>query len=200
MRRGGRHKAADLRHQGNQRILAHVRRFTGHVRAGDEQHPVVVLVEHRIVGYKQTALEHLFDDRVAALFNFHHTAFINSGHDVVVLQGRLGKACQHIELSYSRCRALNADDLGGDARQQVGKQLVFQNQQTLVCAEDLIFQLLQLGRDVALPRRQRLLAGEGIGHRVSVGAADLNVVAEHLVEADLQLGDAGFLAVAGLKV
>ena len=200
MRRGGRYKAADLRHQGNQRILAHVRRFTGHVRAGDEQHPVLVLVEHRIVGYKQTALEHLFNDRVAALLDLHNAALIHVWHDVVVLQRRFGKACQHIELCHSRCRALDADDLGGDRRKQVGKQLVFQNQQALVCAEDLIFQLLQFGRDVALARRQRLLAGEGIGHRVGVGAADLDIVAEHLVEADLQLGDAGLLAVACLKV
>ena len=51
-----------------------------------------------------------------------------------------------------------------------------------------------------LTYNQCLLAGEGIGHRVGVGAADLDIVAEHLVEADFQLGDAGFLAVAGLKV
>ena len=84
------------------------------------------------------------------------------------------------------------------SRQQIGKELMFQHEQTLVGAEDLIFQLLQLRRDVAFAGGQGLLAGEGIGHRVSVGAADLDIVAEHLIEADLQLGDAGLLPLVWL--
>ena len=77
---------------------------------------------------------------------------------------------------------------------------MFEDEQPLIRAEDLIFQLFQFGRDVAFTRRQRLLAGKSIRYGVRVRAADLDVIAKHLVEADFQLRDAGFLAVAGFKV
>ena len=197
---GSGYKAADLRHQGNQRILAHVSRFTGHVRAGDEQHSVLVLIQERVVRHEQAAFEHLLNDRVAALFNLHDAALIDGGHDVVVLECGLGKACQHVQLRHGGRRALDADDLGRNRREQVSEQLMFEDEQPLIRAEDLIFQLFQFGRDVAFTRRQRLLAGKSIGYGVRVRAADLDVIAEHLVEADFQLRDAGFLAVAGFKV
>ena len=62
---------------------------------------------------------------------------------------------------------------------------MFQDEQTLIGTEDFIFQLFQFRRDIAFAGGQGLLAGEGIRHRVSVGAADLDVVAEHLIKADL---------------
>ena len=77
---------------------------------------------------------------------------------------------------------------------------MLEDQQALVRAENFIFEFFQLGRDIAFTGRQGLLAGEGIRHRIGVGTADLNVVAEHFIEADLQLGDAGLLTVAGLEV
>ena len=112
---GGGHKAANLRHQGNQRVLAHIGGLTSHIRAGNQQHTVFVLVQQCIVRHKQAALEHLLNDRVAALFYLHHTAFIHGRHHVVVLQRSFRKACQHIQLSHSRCCALNADNLCRDA-------------------------------------------------------------------------------------
>ena len=58
--------------------------------------------------------------------------------------------------------------------------------------------LLQLGCDVALRPDERLLALVVGGHRLAVRVADLDVVPEHLVVADLQGRDAGTLALAGL--
>ena len=55
----GRNKGTDLRHQGNQRILAHIGRFARHVRAGDDEAAIFAAVQGGIVGYEQTALEHL---------------------------------------------------------------------------------------------------------------------------------------------
>ena len=137
---------------------------------------------------------------MAALFDLDLAAGIHHRQDVVVLERGLGKTSQYIQLGHRRGGALDAHDLVGDFRQQIGEKLMFQDEQTLIGAEDFIFQLFQFRRDVAFAGGQGLLAGEGIRHRVSVGAADLDVVAEHLIKADLQLGDAGLLAVFGFQI
>ena len=180
--------------------MPHVGGFAGHVGAGDDQHPVAALVQGGVVGHKQAAFQHLLNDRVAALGDVQHVAAVHHGFGVVVADGRLGKAGQHVQLGHAGGGFLDAQDLGRDGREQVGKQLVLQNQQPLVGAEDLVFQLFQFRGDVPLAGGQGLLAGKGIRHAVGVRAADLDVVAEHLVEADLQLGDAGLLPQAGLHL
>ena len=173
--------------------MPHVGGFAGHVGAGDDQHPVAALVQGGVVGHKQAAFQHLLDDRVAALGDVQHVAAVHHGFGVVVADGRLGKAGQHVQQGHAGGGFLDAQDLGRDGGEQVGKQLVLQNQQPLVGAEDLVFQLFQFRGDVPLAGGQGLLAGKGIRHAVGVRAADLDVVAEHLVEADLQLGDAGLV-------
>ena len=123
MAAGCRNKAADLRHQGNQRILAHVGRFARHVGAGDDEHAVFGFVQRGIVWHKQTAFQHLLNHRVAALGNRKHIAVIHRGFYIVVLHRRFRKGSQNIQLGYRKGRALDAQQLGGDGFQQVGKQL-----------------------------------------------------------------------------
>ena len=77
---------------------------------------------------------------------------------------------------------------------------MFQHQQPLVGAEDLVFQLLEFGGDVPFAGGQGLFAGEAVRHAAHIAAADLDVIAEHLVEADLQLGDAGLLPQFGFQL
>src|SRR5205814_135689 len=60
--------------------------------------------------------------------------------------------------------------------------------------EDQGFLFLELGRDVALAVDERLLARVLGGDGLAIGVADLEVVAEHLVESDLERPDAGPLA------
>ncbi len=71
------------------------------------------------------------------------------------------------------------------------EQLVLQVLGLLVGRQHLLFVLLQFRRDVAFGVLERLLADVVGGHVVAVGVGDLDVVAEDLVEADLQVGDAG---------
>ena len=198
LRRG--HKAADLRHQRNEGVLAHVGRFTGHVGAGDDEHAVFALVERCVVGHEQAALEHLLDDRVAAFGNVEHVAVVDGRLGIVVLHGGFGKGGEHIELGDGRGRALQPQDLRGNRAEQVGKQLVLQHEQPFVGAQNFIFKFLEFGRDVTLAGRQRLLAREGVRHAADIAAADLDIVAENLVEADLELGDASLLAQLGLHL
>ena len=86
---------------------------------------------------------------------------------------------------------------------------VAQRQEQLVLAarwlvssarQHLLLVLLQLGRDVALGVLERLLA-DVVGRDLAsaVGVGDLDVVAEDLVEADLQAGDAGAADLLGLE-
>ena len=73
--------------------------------------------------------------------------------------------------------------------------------------EDLLFGvehfalvILQLGGGEALGVDQGLLAFVVGGREVQIGAGDFDVVAEDVVEADLQRGDAGALALAGFDL
>ena len=75
----------------------------------------------------------------------------------------------------------------------------FQLRQPLLGAEDLRLKLLQLVGDVALGVDQGLLAHVVVGDQVDVGLGHLYVVAEHLVEPDLQRLDAGTLSLARLQ-
>ena len=56
------HEAADLRHQDDQRDLANVSRFAGHVRPGDDCEPQLLAVELGVVRHElffgQLLIEH----------------------------------------------------------------------------------------------------------------------------------------------
>ena len=60
----------------------------------------------------------------------------------------------------------------------------------LLCAENLRLEVLQLLRDKALRIRERLLADIALRHLIAPAVAHLDVVAEHLVVADLERLDA----------
>jgi len=68
----------------------------------------------------------------------------------------------------------------------------------LLCSEDPGLQLLELRGDVALGVGQGLASLVGVGNSIEVGLADLDVVAEYLVVADLQRADAGALPLGAL--
>ena len=196
----GRDEGADLRHQRNEGILTHVGRFTGHVRAGDDEAAVGGAVEGGIVWHEQAALEHLLDHRMTAFHNGQLVAVVHNGAAVVVLGRHLRQRRQHIQLGDGIGRPLDAVQLGADGLQQLSKKAVFQRDETLVGTEDLAFQLLEFLGDVALAAGERLLADVGLRHQIFVAVADLDEVAKDVVVADLQLGDAGLLPQAGLQL
>ena len=67
-------------------------------------------------------------------------------------------------------------------------------------AKNFAFQLLQFLRDVTLAGGEGLLADVGLRHKVFVGVAHLDEVAEHMVIANFQLGDAGLLPQTGFQL
>ena len=54
---------------------------------------------------------------------------------------------------------------------------------------DLVLVGLELGGDVALGVGERLAAGEGVGGALGLGLGEFDVVAEDLVETDLEVGE-----------
>ena len=200
MTAGRRDEGADLGHQRDQRVLTHIRRFACHIRAGDDEAAVGGAVELRIVGHEEAPLQHLLYHRVAALGDGQLVAVVHHGAAVVVLCRHLRQRRQHIQLGHGVGRPLDAVELTADLFQQLSKEPVLQCDKALVCAEDLVFQLLQLLRDVALAGGEGLFADVGLGDHLLIGVADLDEVTEDVVVADLQLGDARLLPQARLQL
>ena len=74
--RGG-NERAHLRHDDDEGHLADIGGFSGHVRAGDNQELMGVIVKLGVVGHKAVGLREQFDDRVTAVAN-HQRAIL--GH------------------------------------------------------------------------------------------------------------------------
>src|SRR5438270_4413572 len=83
---------------------------------------------------------------------------------------------------------------GGDATAELAEEDLLTGDHRALRVEDEGFLLFQLRRDVALAIDQRLLAHVLGGDRLAVGMTDLDVVAEHLVEAHLERPNATSLA------
>ena len=81
-----------------------------------------------------------------------------------------------------------------------GEDLALELEDLLLGRQHLRFQLLQLGRGEALGVDQRLLAIVVRRRQVQVRLRDLDVVAEDVVEPDLERGDAGALPLARLDL
>ena len=139
-------------------------------------------VEHRMPPVDDLQLR-LFDDLRPA---------------VVPLPGQFGQGHQHVELGQHVGRGLHPPPRGGHRVAEFQEQFVLQLLRLLVGREHLLLVFLQLGRDVALGVLHRLLADVLRGDLLAVRVGDLDVVAEDLVEADLERGDARPLALLGL--
>ena len=110
---------------------------------------------------------------------------------VVVVAGYLCQRAQHIKRSDRLRGFLNAMHLGGDLFADRYEDLVFQRCQPLLRAQHGAFELLEFLSDIAFAVGERLLADIILRHSVRVGFADLYVIAEYAVIADLELADTG---------
>ena len=186
-----RDERAHLRHQHDQCHLPHVGGFTGHVRAGDDGHLVVLAAKECVVGHKEGIFEHHFHHGMASIGNGN---FVTQGHfrtAVATLQCHSGQAAQGVCGCHSGGCNLHAGGLLGQIFPQFGENLVFQRSQPILGGEHLGFQILQFLGDVALAVCQRLLANIVTGHLIHEGFGYLDVIAKYPVESNLQGADAG---------
>ena len=207
----GRHEAADLGHQRQQGHLADVGALARHVRTGNQQtlsaasappgrrrNRPQLLAHQRVVGHELALRLDDVQHRMPPVDDPQHRLRRPLRPAVVPLPGQLGQGRQHVDLGQGRGRGLHPPPVGRHDVAQLQEQRVLQFLGLLVGRQHLLLVFLQLRRDVALGVLDRLLADVVGGDLLAVGVGDLDVVAEHLVEADLQARDARPLGLLGL--
>ena len=75
---------------------------------------------------------------------------IDLGHGIAVAHGDLGQRAEAVQRRDMLGGFLNAADLGGDAVAHLTEEVVFQGLDPIPGGEKAVFQLLQLGGEVAL--------------------------------------------------
>ena len=195
-----RDEAAHLRHEGDERHLAHVGGLTGHVGAGDDGHPLLFGAHVGVVGHEEGVAPHFLHNGMASRRDLDHAGLVHVRAAVVVLRRHLREGAQGVQLGDQRCRQLHPRHLRRHLAAQGGQQVVFQRRVPVVGGEHLVLQILQLLGDVTLAVDQRLLAYVLLGHLLLEGVGHLDVIAEYLVVPHLQGTDAGFLLFPGFQL
>ena len=109
-----RNKASDLRHQNDQRCLAHVCGFSGHVRSCDNGDTFFVVVKICIIWNEHIVFDHLFHNRVAAISDINEAGFIDLGPDKVIPLCNQCKGSKNIQSCYCLCSTLDTDNLSSN--------------------------------------------------------------------------------------
>ena len=200
IRRSGRDKAPDLRHQHNQGALPHIGRLSGHVRTGDDADPVFMIVQYGVVGDELSGGHHLLHNRMSAFPDVDGTAGVDLRADIAVALRDNGKRAEYICLSQRPCGLLDPQRTVGDLVPELHEQVIFQLHQPVLRPQDGLLQLFQLRRDVTLRIHQRLLADIILGNLSAIAVRDLQIIAEDLVVADFHFLDASPLLLTGLDV
>ena len=194
MSRVGRHEAAHLRHERDERRLAQQRRLTSHVRTGDYHYLLLLGVELDVVGHVLLAKRQLrLDDGVASGAYLEHVVVLNHRAHVAVLLGSLCEREQTVETRHDVGVGLNLRYVRLHIGDKLGEETGLEHQNLLVGTHNLLLVLLQFLGDVALGVGKRLLAYPLLRHLVLIRVAHLKIVAEHVVVAHLQRLYAGLL-------
>ena len=197
----GRYEAAHLGEQHDEGRLAQQGRLTGHVGTGDDDDLLLLGVEAHVVGDVGFAGRHLgFDDGVAAFDDFELGRLVDLGTDVMTLFGHPGQIQVAVEGGQLGGVVLQRADVGQGSGEQFLVDACFEDEDALVGAHNLLFIFLQLLGDVTLGADQGLLAHPFGRHFVLERIPHLQVVAEDVVESDLETLDAGPLGFALLQV
>ena len=181
-----------MRHQCNQRNLAHISGFTGHVGAGDDHH-ASILRKFRVVGHKELLAGCLYNG-VATFANGQIKSFVNLRTAIATLSCNGCQGLQGVQFLDSPRGCLKPADLLGQLVAYGCKELIFQTDRFILRAQDRLLYFLQILRDEAFTVGQRLLALIAIRYERKLRARDLDIISKDLVVSDLQVLDAGFLA------
>ena len=162
----------------------------------------VRIVEVEIVGDEASGFlfGEALDDGMASGEDAHLAGIGEGGALVAILGGDLGERGGDIEFGDGGGGGADALGVRGGALADVGEEFLFEGEDLVFGVEHFALVVLQLGRGEALGVDQGLLALVVGGREVLIGAGDFDVVAEDVVEADLERGDAGALALAGFDL
>ena len=152
----------------------------------------MVPVERDVVGHIGLAIGQTpLDDGMAATDNLEFVALHEDGPGVAVVLGDFGESQQEVEAGHGACRGLQQGQVRVQGRDEGGVGFPFDHVEPFLRAEDALLEFLEFRGDVALGLRQGLFPDPLLGHLVFVGMTDFEVVAEDVVEGNLQGGDAG---------
>ena len=106
------------------------------------------------------------------------------------------KALQAVKVAQRYCVALQGGNECCNIAHQFGKEACFEFKNAVLRAQYLVFILLQLLRDVAFSLCKRLLSNPRLRHLVLIRIAHLDVVAKHVVKANLEAWNARSVTLA----
>ena len=196
-----RNKTAHMRHQRDKRHLTHISALARHVRASNDEHAVIFIVEQRTVGHKLFVTVHArLDHRMTAILNIDYTVFRNFRPNIAVLHRSNRQRNQRVERLEPHRRMLNARNLRGKELSDFDKQPLFQPNRLFLCAEHGFLNFMQFRRHIAFTVGQRLLSCVAIRHLLIVGLRHFNVVAEHAIILNFEILDARQLSLFGLQI
>ena len=200
LRRLRRNERAHLRHDDQKSGLPDVGGFAGHVRTGDDHHPVAVAVEQAVVWDEIFRAEQRVEHRMASAADDQPVVLEDARPAVVMKPCTFSQRGERINLCEHVGGVLNLRGKSEHIFAQLLKELVFQGARLLLRAEDLALQLLELRRDEPFGVDQCLLADVILRHGGEIGLAHLDVVAEDRIELHLERFDAGALLFALLNL
>ena len=196
-----RDERADLSHEHDDRRLAHVGAFTGHVRPRHDGDAVVGVVQVRVVRHEERIALHLLNDRVASLGDRERMRYLDLRADIVVAHRDLGERAERIELRKRRGERLQLVHAVAHLPEHVAEEVVFERFDPLAGGRDIILQLFELRGKVPLAVDECLLAYVFLRQlHGSGGVRHVDIIPEHLVVADLELLDAGALLFPRLQL
>ena len=79
-------KAAHLCHQDQQSNLAHIGRFTCHIRSGNNNHTFIIIIDGCIIRNENLAIQQTLYNRMTTVINLYFTAIIQFRTHIVVFK------------------------------------------------------------------------------------------------------------------
>ena len=159
----------------------------------------VAAIHVEIVGNELAGLPFFhdaLDDGMAAFLNQQFAVVGKFRALVVALGGEMGEAGEHVELRQRGGGLANARGIARHLAADADEQVAFQRRGCAPRRPESSLLFFQLRRGEAFGVHQCLLALVIRRRQVQIGLRDFDVVAEDIVEADLERGDAGALALA----
>ena len=184
-------KAANLRHQHQQRRLPHIGGLACHIWPGDQHNLAVIMVQPGVVRHKQIPLKNPLHQRMPAILDVELSVIGQPWPHIVVAGCRLRQPRQHIQPGNLPGRSLNIPQLFLDGIPDFHKEVILNRNNLLLGSQDFRLKLLQFLCDIPLCIGKSLLADIMRRHLVRTAVAHLDIVAENLVVADFQEADAG---------
>ena len=145
------------------------------------------LAQGDVVGDELQVLQ-LVEDGVSPLVDAEGRLVVHGRAGPLVPTRFVRETGEDVELRDGAREAVGRLVHRGDGVAQLGEERLLPSHGALARVEDLLLELLELGRDVPLGVLERLLAGEGIRGALRLRARELDVVPEDAVVADLEVG------------